>query len=173
MELPQPKEYPLVVINLLNGEGITLIFPEEIGLKAGARWEPQRVTHGTMPLLYANNDPEELTLSPVWLDGTEEGESVTGRLLQIFALTKKAEGAGAPPPLLVSWGDTEFRCVLTEVTAREEYFDSGGRPMRAELSLTFLELQEDLEPAPQAAAATASPFPTGQVIGGPVFGPEP
>ena len=168
--------YAMVVINLDTGEGFNVsVFPETIELGAAGNWRPQSVTHGVQPLAYANNDPEKVTFS-AWLDRSFEGESVSPDIVKLVGWMKPAERRGAPPPLLLSWGDTDFRCVLTELKATERYFDAEGRPRRAELNLTFVELQEEDAPPPRSLGASTSPQPTiasGQAAGGRVFGPEP
>lgn len=152
MQPPQPPEYPIVLINLETGEGFDFIFPEEIGLQASANWKPQDVTHSTKPLIYGNNEPEEISLSQVWLEAAED-ESLSPKIVQLVGLTKKIAGRGAPPALLLSWGDSSFLCVLTEAQVTEQFFDRDGKPRRASVSLKLLELQE----TDQAESAQSSP----------------
>jgi hypothetical protein len=169
--------YALVLINLDTGEGFHFnLFPQSIEVGTGSNWRPRPVTHGTMPLNYANNNPEKVTFS-TWLDRAAQGESVSPDIVKLMGWMKPAEGQGAPPPLLLSWGDTDFRCVLEELKVTEKYFDAEGRPRRAELNLTFVELQEDDAAGARSlvapAASQPSPVPSGQDAGGHVFGPEP
>jgi Contractile injection system tube protein len=170
--------YALVVINLETGEGLTFTyFPEQLDMQAQATWRAQPVTRGTQPLLYASNEPEKVTFT-AWLDRSPQGESVSPDVVKLFFWTKPVDGKATPPALLVSWGDTNFRCVLEEVRATERHFTADGRPMRAEINLSFVELQDDVAPsAPQNNVATASAPPpfSSSIPGAPgsIFGPEP
>jgi hypothetical protein len=181
--MPQPTSpfddpvYALVLINLDTCEGFNFkVFPETIEVNANAQWKPQAITRGTQPLLYGSNEPEKISFN-CWLDrSAEEDGSVTPDIAKLTGWMKPADGRGAPPPLLLSWGDSEVRCVLDELKATERYFDSTGKPRRAELNVTFTELQEERAPEARNLAAPSSPpspVPSGQVSGGRVFGPEP
>jgi hypothetical protein len=177
LKKPPRREFPFVLINLLNGQGFTFIFPTEISLSARADWRAQNITAGSKPLLYGNTEPEELRFDSLWLDSVAAGESLSPLIVKLVELTKKMEGAGTPPPLLASWGDTEFLCVMQEVTIKEKFFNSEGKPLRAEVSMTLLELQEENQPQTsqpsQTVSSSPSAFPSGQVSSGSVFGPEP
>jgi hypothetical protein len=133
----------IMIINLLNGEAfIFQFFPTEIELEALANWRAQETTIGVQPLFYASRAPQRLTFPKVWMDSTHTGESLTPEIVKLLDLQKETE-VGTPPPLLVSWGDSEFRCVLGEVRILQQFFNAEGHPLRAELSLVFLELQEE------------------------------
>lgn len=181
--MPQPTSpfddpvYAIVLINLDTGVGFNFkVFPETIDLNAAANWKPQSITRGTQPLNYGNNDPEEVSFT-CWLDrSAEEDGTVTTDIVKLTSWTKPAEGQGAPPALLLSWGDNEFRCVLSKFKATERYFDPTGKPRRAELNVTFTELQEEQTPEARnlsAPSTTAPAIQSGQDAGGRVFGPEP
>ncbi|HEY9286245.1 MAG TPA: hypothetical protein VIP46_22530 [Pyrinomonadaceae bacterium] len=156
----------LVLVNLEAGDSFLFnLFPENIELSGRANWRPQNVTHGLQPLLYANREPQQLRFPSLWLDNTRGRDSLNAELVQLLALQERAKGKGAPPALLARWGDASFRGVLTEVNIRETYFTREGNPLRAELSLTLLELQDEIAPvsSPQQPAQQSTPL-TGQVI---------
>jgi phage protein U len=134
----------LVLVNLHDGESYLFnFFPEKIELTGRANWKAQEVVRRTKPLFYANREPQSLSFPSVWLDNTANGESLTPELVQLLALQEVTKGQGTPPPLLARWGDSSFRCVLEDVQIVQQYFTKEGNPLRAELSLTLLELQDE------------------------------
>ena len=166
----------LVLVNLEAGDSfIFRFFPEKIEHSRRANWEPQRVTTGTQPLLYANREPKRLTFPEVWLDNSATGDSVTADLEQLYALQNQGQ-QGAPPKLLAQWGERQERVVLEEVRAVESHFTTEGNPRRALLSLTLIEIQDDgaAQPAVRPQTAPTGPTtPSGQAAGGRGRGPQP
>lgn len=149
----------LVLVNLDEGDSfIFRLFPAEIGVTGRANWEPQRVARRPSPLFYGGREPQELTFN-VWLDNSHTGDSVNDELVQLLALQDVRPGKGAPPALLARWGSCTFRGVLSQVQITQKFFTREGNPLRAELSLTLLELQDDAaqQAAPPPAAPPAAP----------------
>jgi nucleoid-associated protein YgaU len=61
----------------------------------------------------------------------------------------------APPPVLFSWGDLTFRCVLAAVRQRFTMFLESGIPVRAQLDVTFSELVNPLMEAKEVKRQTS------------------
>jgi hypothetical protein len=175
--------------NLEGAGGFTFIhFPSGIETSARANWQPQEVTIGTKPLFYANREPRQIRVDDLLLDNTMTGDSVTPDIQALFRLMEELENKGRPPALLARWGDREERCVLTELNVSEQFFLLDGTPIRARISITLLQFQDEPsinrgQPAPaplnykttdgQIVAAGDSNTPSGQVSGGRVIGPQP
>lgn len=153
---------PLPTLQILNLDTAAnfhaISFPAEIEIEARANWQPQNVTHSTKPLLYGNNDPKRISFNG-WLDGTgrEIRESIREHEQALFNLMTMIPGKGRPPALLLIYGDESFRCVLESVNVRQEHFDPDGTPIRAEVSLTFLELQPESNGQTGASGQSAQP----------------
>lgn len=148
----------LVIVNLDAGSSfIFRFFPEDITSSGKADWKPQHVSTRTAPLFYAGRQPRELQLGPLWLDNAATGDvSVTDEIAQLFELQQIVQGRGAPPALLARWGDNTFRGVLTEMSVKQQHFTREGSPLRAEVNLSLLELQD--EPAQQPYIAPPELF---------------
>lgn len=134
-----------VVINLCAG-GVFRFqwFPSpEPGIEHSRRanWEEQNTTIGTKPLFYFNRDPKRLEVPEVWLDKTDSNQSVKPEMDALYALQDEV-CEGTPPPLLVAWGDQQFRMILEEVRFEETFHHESGFPMRARVRLSFKEVQE-------------------------------
>ncbi len=163
----------LTLMNL-DGEGDFVFspFPSSIETSARVNWQPQDVTIGVKPLFYANREPRQIRFGDLWLDNTETGDSITPDIEQLYELMQETE-KGRPPTLLAAWGDRQERCVLEEMTVEEQFFLGDGTPIRARVSITLLQFQEEqARPAPNRKASTDT-TPSGQVAGGNVFGPQP
>ncbi len=123
-------------------------FPNIIRSQRGVNWRPQDTTIGTKPLMYENREPKRLSFTELWLDSTDTGDSLTG-LLEILEefCTSESDSAGVsrgrPPVLLATWGDRRQRCVLTDLTVEEEFFNEAGEPTRARLSIELIEVQDN------------------------------
>ena len=106
-------------------------------------WEPQDVSIGVKPLFYANTDPRKISVPEVMIDGSRSGRSINEQIDKLRTLKTEMPGKGAPPALLLVFGDRQQRCVLEEVVIAQTVFTRGGDPSRARVSLQLLELQED------------------------------
>jgi hypothetical protein len=129
----------LALINLETGDAwVFQFFPERITSSDRANWEPQDVTLGTKPLMYGNRDPRRITMNNVLLDSTDTGESLTKEIEELRELMSETD-QGVPPILRLICGDSQQRVVLEELGVETEMSDPNGLPLRARLSLSFLE----------------------------------
>lgn len=167
--------YHVLLIMNLTGRGTYAFryFATAIDTSRRANWNPQDVTIGTKPLFYANRDPRRLEIGEVWIDNTDTGDSITPELDQLFALQDETD-AGTPPVLLVQWGDRQERVVLEEINVSETFFHSDGTPLRARLSLTFIEIQDERRAETSVNVIDDDPpiENRGTVTGRPTAGPQ-
>ncbi len=130
------------LINLESNESFVFnFFPAEIETSRRANWE--RANTATRQYLsFANLEPKRVDVPELWLDGTRSNQSLTPTIKRLYELQELGR-EGAPPALLVSWGDRDERVILEEVRITElQPFDAGGNPLRARVSLTLIEVQE-------------------------------
>ena len=140
-------------------------FPPTIQQTSRANWTAQDTTVGTRPLFYGNREPLQIVVPELWLDKTETDESVRADIVALFVLQNERDGEGKPPALVVSWGSNRELVVLEEVFVEEVFFRYDGEPLRARVSLTFLELQDtmtmtgsrEIEDGDETAAAAGRP----------------
>lgn len=108
-------------------------------------WEPQDVSIGTKLLFYSNSELRKISIPEVILEGTRTNESIGPQIDKLRALKNELPKAGAPPALLVVYGDRQQRCVMEEVSITQTVFTPAGNPLRARVSLQLIELQEEHE----------------------------
>jgi hypothetical protein len=137
------------IIALQSANSMQLVyeykFPPSIQQTSRAHWQPQDTTIGTQPLFYANREPLRIAVPELWLDKTETNESIRPDITALFVLQKERTGEGRPPALIVAWGVNRELVVLEEVYVEELMFKQNGDPLRARVSLTFMELQDTVE----------------------------
>jgi hypothetical protein len=131
---------PLTLISLTGGEVIEFTrFPPQIETEDEANWEEQDVQSRTKPLIYANRNPQNITIDDLLLDKSETHDSVLGEIEQLRNLMKEHDGAPSPVQMIV--GAWWRRVVLQSMRVRMEMFTPEGRCIRARVSLTFKEHQ--------------------------------
>jgi hypothetical protein len=101
------------------------------------------------PLAFGGGGSRQLTLE-LFFDVTESGQprelmDVRNETNKIVALTRIERKQGRPPVCAVSWGqaptdsDFPFKGVVKQLTQRFTLFETTGRPVRATLTVVFLE----------------------------------
>lgn len=114
-------------------------FPAQMGIDDRANWEPQNVSIGKKPLLYSNREPQRITINDLLLD-SETNESLTKEIEALRSLMNETD-RGTPPPLLFICGDWQERVVLEELRVETKLFDREANLLRAQISLTLVEVQ--------------------------------
>ena len=131
------------LINLAGPGTFTFaLFPRKVATQERANWQPQETTVGVKPLFYANRDPRRITVDELYLDSTDTGASLTPTIKELRQLLAETE-KGTPPPLLAVWGDRQERCVLSDLTIEEQFFDTNGNPLRVMVRLELTQLQPE------------------------------
>ncbi len=149
-----------------NLKKITLMFnPESYSISKSVTWSPPENSTGrstpTQRLLnapglrFGGGSSRILTFQKVFFDVTEpmDGKPQDVRELtnKIVALTRIERDTGEPPLCELFWGqapagaDFPFTGVLTNLVQNFLLFRRDGKPVRAELTLTFTEYIEPLD----------------------------
>ncbi|MDJ0594341.1 MAG: LysM peptidoglycan-binding domain-containing protein [Pleurocapsa sp. MO_226.B13] len=161
LEKPKQKDAPFT--RLLNKAFSVQFNPESYSLSKSVNWGPPKNPNGeggtterqvNAPTVeFQGGGSRQLTLE-LFFDVTEKiGEDVDVRqeTNQIVALTRIERDQGHPRVCEVSWGvnqgrkkvpvsyDFPFIGVITSLTQNFTLFNRNGTPLRANLSVTFLE----------------------------------
>jgi hypothetical protein len=120
-------------------------FPTEISTTDRINWNPQDTTIGVKPLFYANREPRKLQFDKLILDSTATGESLAEKILQLRKLYEETK-SGTPTKIVVGWGlGRAETVVLEELTVKETFFSDEEEPLRAEISMSFIEVQDEVQ----------------------------
>lgn len=142
--MPEPSTFQLLDIESEFAFEFQF-FPEEITHRNRANWEPQNTTIGTKPLFYANSEPEVISITEAYVDYTHERVSIESDFELLKLMMTELEEGGPPPALLAIYGDTQLRCVLTDLSGRKTMFTEEGEPTRLCFDIELMELQPDGE----------------------------
>ncbi|HEX8565411.1 MAG TPA: hypothetical protein VF648_07040 [Pyrinomonadaceae bacterium] len=135
-------EATLQLINLEGGGSFDFqFFPATVVTDDRANWERQDLTHGEKPLFYANREPRTVTFPELYLDQTHTNQSIRPQMEAIAKLMEEVSGLGRPPKLLAVWGGWQELCVLEEYSAKEIFHHREGHPLRAEIRITIVRIQ--------------------------------
>jgi hypothetical protein len=142
----------LTIINLRGGGAVKLQFPEEITSEDRANWNGADVANALKPLLFANVEPQKISISDLCIDNTRTNESVEPQIAKLRSWMRAGERDSSPPPLQIITVGFQQRVVLTELRARRQFFTPVGVCVRVYLTMTFEELQSagvQMEVTPQ------------------------
>ena len=133
--------------------------PETITIKHVNSWAPHQPRFGQSLATpqFTKATPGKLNMT-LWLDATElPGNDVAGDAEKLFKLmrptipqsTKMGTPARPgkapqkrPPRVRFQWGATlSFKCVITSVSIKYMLFDPAGRPLRAQATCAFDQIQ--------------------------------
>lgn len=93
--------------------------------------------------LYGENQTVSFELL---LDATLEPVDIAAMLCELLKLTTIDPGTSEPPVVRVVWGKTlSMRATVEQVDRTIDLFDSGGAPLRARVSLMFVEAVSESE----------------------------
>lgn len=92
------------------------------------------------PIQYVRGNLKTLKMD-LFFDTYENRKDVRKFTQKITGLLEKNSTTKAPPILLFSWGQLNFRCVLDSVNQKFTMFLNDGTPVRATLSVNFKEFQ--------------------------------
>jgi len=130
------------IINTNSNEQIPVMFnPEEYTLdKANTFAEIGIPGLESPPIQYVRGNLKTLKMD-LFFDTYENRADVRTFTQKITGLLEKNPTTKAPPILLFSWGQLNFRCVLDSVNQKFTMFLNDGTPVRATLSVNFKEFQ--------------------------------
>jgi Contractile injection system tube protein len=148
---------PAKITNEHTGASITCHFaPESISINKRNTWRPQQPRHGQSLAIpqFNSSGPADLSMM-LWLDATEVPDrDVAGDAEKLLKLmrpqvdqdNKSGKASKIPqkrPPIVTfQWGATlSFKCVVTSVLIKYTLFDPAGRPLRAQATCHFQQIQ--------------------------------
>ncbi len=133
------------ITNLQTGEMVSALFnPEEYSLDLGNTFAEIAIPGlKTPPIQYVRGNIRNLKME-LFFDTYEmpkEQKDVRIETRKITSLLDKDMRSQAPPILLFSWGQLNFKCVLESAGQRFIKFLEDGTPVRARLSVSFKEYE--------------------------------
>ncbi|WP_328475136.1 LysM peptidoglycan-binding domain-containing protein [Actinoplanes sp. NBC_00393] len=129
-----------VLIDTASGVGHPVMYnPEELKFEQGNQFAEVGIPgRNASPVQYVRGKNRVLTME-LFFDTYETGEDVRTHTAPIVALLDVQPRTMAPPVLLFSLGQVQFRCVLTEAGQRFTMFDRDGTPVRSTMSVRLQE----------------------------------
>jgi len=141
--------------NPVEGKAFKVLFnPNAYTITKSVTWSGSSDrTLNAPPLTFGGGGSRQLTLN-LFYDVTE---SVNGKVVKdvreetnkMVALTRIQKGLDRPPAVVVSWGaapptnsDFPFTGVVNQLTQAFKLFTSDGKPVRADLTVSFTEYLE-------------------------------
>ena len=86
-----------------------------------------------------------LTLSALYFDTYETGENLTEITNDLWALmrpVKEDDPESTPPEVKFEWATFSFTAVISDMTIKYTLFDKDGTPVRAEVSISFIQSED-------------------------------
>lgn len=129
-----------VLIDTASGVGHPVMYnPEELKFEQGNQFAEVGIPgRNASPVQYVRGKNRVLTME-LFFDTYETGEDVRAHTAPIVALLDIQPRTMAPPVLLFSLGQVQFRCVLTDAGQRFTMFDRDGTPVRSTMSIRLQE----------------------------------
>jgi LysM repeat protein len=129
-----------VLIDTASGVGHPVMYnPEELKFEQGNQFAEVGIPgRNASPVQYVRGKNRVLTME-LFFDTYETGEDVRTHTAPIVALLDVQPRTMAPPVLLFSLGQVQFRCVLTDAGQRFTMFDRDGTPVRSTMSVRLQE----------------------------------
>ena len=135
------------IIDTTAGASYPVMYnPEELKFEQGNTFAEVGVPGlNAPPLQYVRGRARVLTME-LFFDSYETGSDVRGYTQPIVQLLDRQPLTKAPPVLLFSLGQVQFRCVLVDVSQRFTMFLRDGTPVRSSMSVRLQEYVDiDLE----------------------------
>jgi Contractile injection system tube protein len=152
--MSEPGGLVKAVIREVEGSGsVTCAFnPTAYSITKSAAWEqPTQLAAKNAPEAeFTGTRPRELSMTLLF-DSWGSGRSIAGDVDQLLAWTNPTEsslnsGTPEPPSLTFTWGSNKFfTAYLASAQAGYELFDSDGTPLRAKVTVSFIEIPEKQE----------------------------
>jgi hypothetical protein len=86
-----------------------------------------------------------LTLSTLIFDTYESGEdlvAVTNKLWDLMRPVDSNDPKSSPPEVRFEWSSFHFTAVITDLEMKYTLFDNKGTPVRAEVTITFMQSED-------------------------------
>ena len=156
-------------IEVETGDEIECMFnPSELSFSVGADWGKADKPGLAVPQLEFNAGVSGTMELNLFFDTTNSGKSVTKTTNKLIELTRvntklsgydKSKNNGRPPSVVFRWGKfRSFKAVVEQVSVNYTYFSKSGDPLRARVSLTLKQLEDDKKfPAQNPTSGTPAP----------------
>lgn len=138
----------LKINNEDTGEEISVLFnPSEYSIEDASRWSDQDKMGQKPELHYTGGDRKKLTME-LFFDTYESKTDVREHTVKISELLVFNKEVHRPPKVTLNWGkeapggshkDFPFTCVLESLKQQFILFLGDGTPVRAKLSVTFIQ----------------------------------
>ena len=141
-----------------SAQAIEVLFnPTEYSMSKSNTWQQVKVVGSNVPRLEFTSGGATSLSMDLMFDTYESGENVRDYTGKIYDLTKiepetvyKTSGVGRPTKCMFSWGKVfNFAAVIKSVSVQYTLFKSDGIPVRAKMSLTLEECEDDTKKSPQ------------------------
>jgi nucleoid-associated protein YgaU len=142
-QVPAPIHAELVkavLIDTTSGAAHPVMYnPEELKFEQGNQFAEVGIPGlRASPVQFVRGKNRVLTME-LFFDTYETGEDVRAHTAPIVALLDIQPRTMAPPVLLFSLGQVQFRCVLTDAGQRFTMFGRDGTPVRSTMSVRLQE----------------------------------
>ena len=153
-----------VIMNVDAGDRVECLFnPKEYTFAKQNNWEKKKVTGGNVPqVTFSGGDPATLQMELFFDTYAEAGggqaedvrKKYTDKIWQLMIVDEKLKDKknkkGRPPTVRFQWGSAwSFNAVLKSVQQKFTLFLPDGTPVRATLTCTFEQIQDEAQLAPQ------------------------
>jgi nucleoid-associated protein YgaU len=141
----------LIIRSIETSDKIECMFnPEEYTLTKSNDWQFQPQRGEDVPKLdFKGGKSQTLTLN-LFFDTSLEGYDVrreTNKLVQLMEVTKghtDYAGKSRPPLVVCQWGKIHlFKAVIQQITQQFKFFRDDGTPVRAVVTATFSQAEEE------------------------------
>lgn len=149
----------LVKATLMSQEAPSIKFmfnPTNLSFKQNSnvnKNDGARTEKGLPKVTFAHPSPRTLTIGDIIFDTYEKGTSVMGYIALFETALKFIEAKKRPPLYVFNWGVDYIRCFVVNVDWNLTMFDSNGIPVRAKVSITLEEIDEQQIQPPQTTPA--------------------
>jgi LysM repeat protein len=139
-----------------TGKNIDVMFnPEEYSFNRENNFASQTIPGLSGPVVQFSNGNARTLDMELLFDTYEKQADVRDETQKFVSLMDIDPELHAPPILRFTWASLQFRCVLTRANQKFILFLSDGRPVRARVTVTFLEFLDPEREAKQVSRQTS------------------
>jgi hypothetical protein len=181
---------PLIILAENEKTPLEVMFnPNTYSISKQNYWEADKPRYGAEPdrktnapvLTFRGGGSRTLSFQLFFdvTDSTDEGRDVRDETDKIVKLSRIVRELGRPPICTINWGgrktkDFPFKGTITQLTQQFTLFHTSGRPLRAVLTVSFIEFlrftDDQLETDPDLQTRTVRRGDTLAIIAAQVYG---
>lgn len=138
----------LVAATLTSSNNITvncMFNPEKYTITKKNRYDPGTELVKPPKPEFKRFERSILTLSTLYFDTYETGKDLTAITNKLWDLMLPEDANAVkpqPPEVTFAWGNFSFTAVITDMTMEFTLFDMTGKPVRAEVKITFMQSED-------------------------------